>query len=293
MADHRTPGIGWMSLPAAVRRDLRDMFSRPKLRTLSIIAMKDIPIRNLQLCSNLKMLEIWDITFYTDVEPDISPVSDPPIDPTNVGSLETIWLRGDTVIQPLLVALEDASSLLSITRLRNFTVEIWDDTNFIALQAVLELVGCNLEVLKLSRLHLITGDPALPNLHNLRHIHFRLEDLASIPHVSRILESVPRPNNLEEVSIYTTLDTCTMEASAVDEGAWAWRAIDELLTRERHARRLRRVAVVVIMMDIDEETTIEAFSRQSMPQLLNLGRLRVEVDRLDHDRQVVIPLGAS
>jgi len=114
----------------------------------------------------------------------------------------------------------------------------------------------------------------LRNLHSLSRVRFCSTTYESLSYIYDALETVSEVNMLNTVELVLYLEPFTLE----NQDVGAWRPIDILLTRERHAAHLQ--AVVVNIRDVDNEYSdadvVDFFNRE-MPKLHAAGYLRIEV----------------
>jgi len=246
----------------------------PTLNRLTICFFREFPIHVLQPCSQLVALKLAVVTFSTYSD-NIAP---PHEQPAHQGYLQSLTLNAiSTTIEPLLNTLQDASSSLSLSRLRTFSSTIEDEINFADCLAVLALTGSYLEKLEITiniDFPLVFPRLALPRLEKLE---FKpLGSLAHFTNVLSMLKSFPDAPQLSQVSILVHVSLC-VQGNPRGYRTTVWRQIDEVLTGGRYATCMQLVAIAISANISAEETMVSRdFFAATTPRLLAKGYLAVD-----------------
>ncbi|KAG6863904.1 hypothetical protein C0991_002171, partial [Blastosporella zonata] len=264
----------WPELPHGVQQDILDLLRTRTLEKLTFSDLSGFPLGFLKRCPHLKDLRLLVDSITPDALVDYS--GGQPYDASLTrGYLESLTIVEASATQVIMDTLNDPTSLLSLSCLQRFnTLVIQSERDTTELKGVMDLAAASLEVIGVSLLFLVDSPHDavvdISKLVKLRVICVRTGRPAcgSLCFATAMFETIPEQNVVEELQLKIAGDVLERD----DEEALG--ALDDLLTRERHAKRLRRVLVMTRSHDDDQ---IRSVVLQKLTKLKFKGLLEFQL----------------
>ncbi|KAF5381710.1 hypothetical protein D9615_005554 [Tricholomella constricta] len=272
----------WPSIMDELKADILSICFLPTLEQLKMKRISQFPLAVLRRCPQLKDLQIPDNHLHDTSDRSSSMdilsssvdhrVTDPP---ATRGYLESLTVFSPEVCQQILRTLRHPTSYLLLSRLRRHNGEIVHELSVTAFQAVLDFAAASLEIVHAVILPDRPPDNYLDlsRLRNLRKVRLSTPRKClpqNMLWACHALESIPEVNSVETVFLTFAGPPCAAD-SDVDPTLWG--RIDELLTRERHSKTLRRVIVNTARyqnIEHPDDALLPAIAR-GMPMLYSKG----------------------
>ncbi|KAF8058185.1 hypothetical protein FPV67DRAFT_1721298 [Lyophyllum atratum] len=264
----------WAYISEAVRNYLCDIIRRPTVAVLSIYLIYGVPTDVICSCSQLTMLDIWNVSFIAGSH---GPPPSHPL-PSSIEAEQLHILRvfsetGTTVVGPPPHASPaEESPPSSILRLNTSDFAHMLEEDEFAEQ--LDSRGCQLPYFEAieSNTKSVAKSLNLPNLRTLRRLSKNLKGGPTIHAVWDLLRLFPDINNLVELAI--TTDVEDLMGDPLYPAVLAH--MDRHLTEHRPPGA-RRTTVMITLSKTDSYSTeaIRTFFNEMLPRLLESGQLKL------------------
>ncbi|KAF8075351.1 hypothetical protein FPV67DRAFT_1666070 [Lyophyllum atratum] len=246
----------WAYIPEAVKSDLCDIIRRPTVAVLSIYMISGFPIGVVCSCSQLTMLDVWDVLFATGSH---NPPPSYSSTPLPVSWRTTNSPNGST---PLAVNSHTSKPLSPTPNVR-------------VTDAPSTTSSHQLTLLR-RRDSAVAKGLNLPNLRTLRSLFKsnHLQGGITIHLVGVVLLRLPNINNLVEFTI--TTDVGTLMSDRRYPAVWA--RIDRHLTEDWPPGAKRTTVIITLSMaDSYPIEAIRELFNKMFPRLVERGQLKVEL----------------